>query len=303
MIIFDYTGIAYASIFAPIGIPEEDIDERIVRHMILNTLRMYVDMLAKDYGGPVYIAADSNSWRKEIFPHYKAARKKKREDRKIDWKMAHETMDTVFEEIDDILPYHTLRVPRAEADDIIGVLVRDHSKSDNDGRIVIVSSDKDFVQLQKYEKVDQYSPNRKTYIREDHPNEALFEHVVRGDTSDGVPNILSDEDTLVTEGKRQKPMAAKKLAEWTSDYEGFQQNILGENPELAKRFKTNYQLIALSETPRDLVEEIRNAIAASTDKTAPTKKDFYQYLIDNRCSELIESIDDFYKTKTMISLV
>ena len=66
---------------------------------------------------------------------------------------------------------------------------------------MIISGDKDFIQLQKYSNVSQYSPILKKHVN-GKENDYIRVHILKGDTSDGMINVLSNDDVFV-EGLRQ----------------------------------------------------------------------------------------------------
>ncbi len=81
MIILDYNQIALSNIIAQKLAPEEDL----IRHMILNSIRMYNQKFKKDYGDIVIASDGAMSWRRTYFPNYKASRRKNREESAVDW--------------------------------------------------------------------------------------------------------------------------------------------------------------------------------------------------------------------------
>ena len=216
MIIVDYSGIALASI-----IINKTFDEQMIRHMILNSLRMYRTRYKDEYGEMILAVDASNNWRRKAFPQYKANRKKDRGKSTFDWNEAFRILNKIREEISENFPYTVIRVDGCEADDIIGTLVSmnpDHNNDFNPQKTMIVSSDRDFLQLQRFKNTKQYSPILKKEISTDNPRYYLQTHIVRGDKGDGVPNILSDDNVFV-EGFRQKPMSKKKVDEIIQDLE------------------------------------------------------------------------------------
>ena len=178
----------------------QDIEEDMVRHMILNSIRMYRTMF-KEKHGEVVLAYDSRHyWRRDIFPEYKASRKKGRENNQEQWDKIFNFLGRLKKEFKEMLPYKFIEVYGAEADDIIGTLCREYQ----DQKTMIISGDKDFIQLQKYENVSQYSPITKKMVNGHNPDTYIKEHILKGDTGDGIPNVLSPDHTFV-EGLRQRP--------------------------------------------------------------------------------------------------
>ena len=283
MIIVDYSGIALASI-----IINKTNDEELIRHMILNSLRMYRTRYKEEYGDMVLAVDAANNWRRKAFPQYKANRKKYREESSFDWNEAFRILNLVREEILENMPYKVIKIDGCEADDVIGTLVTMKSKVEfNPEKIMIVSSDRDFLQLQKYPNVKQFSPLKKEEMIE--PNARLFleNHIIRGDKGDGVPNILSDDNVFV-EGFRQTPMSKKKVDAIIEDVND------GELLYAASWYRNycrNKKLIDLSETPSDLKTQIINTY----DEQDPwlKKGKVFPYLVAKRCNNLIESVQEF----------
>ena len=163
MILVDMNQIGVASVMMHLNITKRDsVDVPLVRHMILNSLRMYRQMFHEEYGELVICYDSRHYWRRDFFPEYKASRKKTRETSGHDWNDIFDCLNTVKEELIEFFPYKVLEVYGAEADDIIAALCLE-LEFDN-GKTVILSGDKDFVQLQKYTNVSQYSPiHKKVY--------------------------------------------------------------------------------------------------------------------------------------------
>ena len=202
MILLDFSQVCLSGILAS---GNKDFGEDLVRHMVLNSIRNFKSRFS-NYGELVICCDDKNYWRKQMFPYYKANRKKSREASSLDWNMIFNTLSMIKEEVKENFPYVVLQVESAEADDLIATMVERYGN--NGEKIMIVSGDKDFAQLQRYKNVSQYSPITKKMIKVDDPMEYLFEHVIRGDSGDGVPNILSRDDVFVN-GLRQKPLQEK----------------------------------------------------------------------------------------------
>ena len=209
MIIIDMNQITLASLMMHLNMTKsKEPDENMVRHMILNSVRMYRSQFTEEYGEVVLAYDSKHYWRRDFFPNYKASRRKGREKSDLDWDAIFEVLNKIKAEFKDNLPYKYLEVYGAEADDIIATLVKNKKEP-----IMIVSGDKDFIQLQKYSDVKQYSPILKKYVNGYNPDTYIKEHILKGDTSDGVPNVLSPDNTFV-DGLRQKPLTKKKIENW-----------------------------------------------------------------------------------------
>ncbi len=265
-----------------IGSSRTAVDESLVRHMILNTVRTYVKKFKESHGPEVVIACDNkNYWRREIFPHYKAGRKKAREASGHDWSTIFDCLNKIRDELRDHSPYKVVTVDTCEADDIIATLVQKHSATQ---KIMILSSDKDFAQLQRYPNVEQYSPILKKYIKEPLPLLQLKQLIIRGDKGDGIPNILSRDDCFVT-ASRQKPITEAKIIGWMN-----QEPKEFCNEEMLRNFSRNETLIDLTKIP----ERLQNAILDTYENAkGHSKQDFMNYMIANRLKNLIEVLDDF----------
>ena len=283
MIIMDYSGIALASI-----IINKTFEESLIRHMILNSIRMYRSRYVDEYGEIVLACDGPNNWRRSAFPQYKANRKKGRDESTFDWNEAFRILHLVREEIKENFPYKVIHIDQCEADDIIGTLV--DLKSDvpiNPEPIMIVSSDRDFVQLQRFPNVKQYSPILKKEVVESNPRLFLQTHIIKGDKGDGVPNILS-EDNVFVEGFRQTPMSKKKIDNIIQDLD---EGELLYAASWYRNYCRNKKLIDLTETPEDLRKEIINSYIKQD--VWSNKFKTFNYLVAKRCNNLIESVQEF----------
>lgn len=281
MIIIDYNAIAIANIITQ----KLDVQEDMIRHMILNSIRMYNKKFRKEYGQMV-IATDSSNWRREVFPQYKFKRRDGREESSLDWNEIFRIINLVFEEIGDNLPYKTLKIDGCEADDIIGTLVERTQEFGQHDDVMIVSADKDFIQLQKYNNVRQFSPMTKKFIQDSNPRRYLFDQILKGDSSDGVPNVFSGDNTFV-DGIRQSPMTKKKMEYFFENAENLESVM---ESEVYRNYIRNKTLIDLSQTP----EELKNTIINRYDNQKISHKSkVLNYLIKKRCKLLIESVEEF----------
>jgi len=279
MILLDYSQTVIGS-FMAMGRGKPVVEEDLLRHTILNSIRMFRNQFSKDYGEMVICCDGKDNWRKKVFPEYKANRRKNRENDPTDWKTLFELLHEMREDLTKYFPYKVMHVDTAEADDIFGVLV-DHCE---ENPTLILSSDKDFIQLQKYQGVRQWSPLQKKFVVGD-PAASLYDKTFRGDTGDGVPNILSSDDTLITEGKRQTPVTKKKMELWR-----------GKKPEefcneaMLRNYHRNKTLVDLRETP----ESIRiNIVNQYDNQEAGDRSQLWNYFVDNRLKNLMDVIDEF----------
>ena len=279
MIIIDMNQITLASVMMNMHMTKSDeLEEDMIRHMILNSIRMYRIMFKEEYGEVVLTYDSRHYWRREIFPQYKQNRKKGRENDSKDWDKIFGLLNSIKSEFKEILPYKYVEVYGAEADDVIATLCKEYQ----DQKTMIVSGDKDFIQLQKYKNVKQYSPILKKYVNGHNPDTYIKEHILKGDSSDGVPNVLSPDHTFV-EGLRQRPLSKKKIEAWIKSETGMSE-------EVKRNYQRNHKLINLDNTPEDLQKSILD-----TFNEAPygDRSKILTYFIENKLKELTDSIGDF----------
>ena len=279
MILLDYSQIALSNI-----IVQKLNDENMIRHMILNSIRMYNKRYRAEYGQMVICADGMNTWRKQYFPEYKANRKKRRDaTSNMDWPEIFRILTLVREEIRENLPYKVLHMEGCEADDIIGALAMRTQEFGQGEPVMIVSSDKDFIQLQKYNNVKQFSPIQKKVVVDKNPRQYTFEHICRGDPGDGVPNVLSP-DNCFTDGLKQTPLRKTVIDFWVDNLDNMPE-------EIKRNYQRNKTLIDLSEIPR----HIYNSIIQEYDSQIPAMRmKVLTYLINKRCKNLIEVVEEFY---------
>ena len=257
-------------------------DENMIRHMILNTIRMYKQKF-NEYCDVVVVADAGGNWRKDVYPQYKASRKKSRDSSSIDWDEVFRITNLVREEIKENFPFKVMHVWGCEADDVIAHLVENTQEFGKHEEVMIVSADHDFKQLQRYDNVKQFSPLVKKAVKEDNPRVNLMEKILTGDAGDGVPNVLSDDNVFV-EGRRQTPLSAKKKAILMED-----EKALGE--EVYRNIQRNRKLIDLRETPAPVIKEIINIFEEQDPWN--NKGKVFPYLVEKRCKRLIEVVQEF----------
>jgi len=249
MILVDMSQISLASMMMHLNMNKTTKpDEAMVRHMILNSLRMYRSKFKEEFGELVLCFDSRHYWRRDHFPNYKAGRKKSRESSNLDWDAIFGCLNEIKQELKDYFPYKHIEVYGAEADDVIAALCLE-LEYDN-GKTLILSGDKDFIQLHRFTNVSQYSPITKKMINGYDPYQYLDEHILKGDTSDGVPNVLSPDNTFV-DGLRQKPLGKKKIAEWTGEILMPVEMAIPDG-EVKRNFQRNQQLIDLSKAPEEI---------------------------------------------------
>lgn len=288
MILVDLNQVMISNLMMHIGSHKSaPIEEDLVRHMVLNSLRKYKVRFEEKYGDLVLCCDDKHYWRRDIFPYYKAGRKKDRKASGYDWHAIFDTIRLVKDEIKENFPYKVIQIERAEADDIIGSLCHKYGHFTINGglveQILILSGDKDFVQLQKYGNVEQYSPVQKRFIRVNNPAQFIAEHIMKGDRGDGIPNFLSPGNTFVIES-RQKPLTTKKINAWSAMAP---EEFCDDN--MMKGWKRNQQLVDLDFIP----DNIQEAAVTEYENQVPPSGKLMNYFMKHRLRNLTDSIGDF----------
>jgi hypothetical protein len=282
-ILIDYNQVILASLFASIGNHHNvDIDENLIRHMFLNSIRANRKKFTKDYGEIIICADNKNSWRREAYPYYKANRRKSRDESELDWSQLFSVMDTIRTELKEVFPYKVIHIEHCEADDAIGTICHEMGEVLNTGgeKFLVLSGDKDYIQLQKYSNVDQYDPIRKRWIRNDNPENYLKEHIIRGDKGDGVPNILSPDNCLAL-GERQKAMTKPRLSKMLNG---------DMDAETQRRFYRNKMMIDLEEIPQKYKDQILVEYYAEKDVG---REHLFNFFVEKKLKNLITDIQDF----------
>ena len=273
--------IALASVMMQLRMDEtKQVDEGMVRHMTLNSIRNYVMQFKSDYvesDADVILAWDSKHyWRRDYYPQYKAGRKKTRESSNLDWNEIFGVTNKIRDEIKENLPYKSVEVYGAEADDIIAIVSNSYDK------VMIVSSDKDFIQLHK-ENIKQWSPVTKQEVNGHDPDTYIKEHVLKGDSGDGVPNVLSPDHTF-TDGLRQKPLGKKRIEKMINE------NMNDWSDEVKRNYQRNYKLINLKNIPKDIESNIIDEVDKSS---CGDRSKLLNYFTVNKLKTLTENIGDF----------
>jgi len=264
------------------GKPEVKPNLDMVRQMVLNSLRGFNIKFRDEYGKMILCSDAPNPWRREIFPLYKHSRRKGRVDSDTDWDNIFDIMLTIKNELIENFPYIVMHVAKAEADDIIACLI----KLREEDKYLIVSGDKDFIQLHHYGDVYQFSPILKGFIgANEDPIQFLHEQIIKGDRSDGVPNVLSADDIFLDKGVRQRPINKKRLAEFT-DIE----TSLDTEPSIKKNYQRNKRLIDLSQIPEHIEKSIINTYK---NYKAKDRSLLLDYFMKNKMKTLIEQVNDF----------
>ena len=279
MILVDNSQIIIASIFNALR-DNPIIDDNIVRHLVVNAYRTIRKKFGAEYGDMVICNDSPNCWRKAIFPYYKQNRKSKQRTADVDWDQIYKSMGTIREEIIEAFPYKHIKLEGAEADDIIAIMVR---RFHNQEKIVIISNDKDFQQLQQFPNVKQYSNITKDFVVCENPTAFLYEHIIRGDSSDGVPNILSDDSCIIDPSKRQNRVTKKVIADVLASLDNIETSVY------AKNWERNKTLIDFSSIPQNIEDQILDIYH----EKMPHKETILNYMIKHKLVNMMDSIQEF----------
>lgn len=279
MILIDLSQFLITSVFAQMkpGSYNYELDENLLRHILLNSLRA-VKVKHNNFGDVVLACDDKDYWRRKVFPYYKAGRKKTRDESGLDWNTIFESLHKFKAELREYFPYKVVQVPNVEADDIIAVLCKHFHQEP----IVIASSDKDYMQLQKYPFVMQYNPITKTDMLCNNPERFLMEHIIKGDPGDGIPNCLSPDNTFVN-GLRQKPITQKRIESIIKDYDSLDENT-------KRNFLRNKAIIDFDQIPETIEG---NIIFEYSNQTNRDRSKLFNYFIEHKLKNLMENIGDF----------
>lgn len=281
MILVDLNQVLISNLMAQTRGKAENLpDKEMVRHMVINSLRGFNLKFKSEYGSNIVLCADAGDpWRRDIYPNYKHARRKGRVDSATDWDNIFNVITEIKHEIAENFPYVMMYIEKAEADDIIATLVKHINEP-----IMIISGDKDFIQLQTKINVKQYSPIQKKFVGEGiDPKIFLHEQIIKGDRSDGIPNILSPDDIFLTKEK-QRPINKKRLEEWSTA------DRIPLGSETSKYYERNKRLIDLSCIPEELEKTIINTYR---DYKIPSRSKLLPYFMKHKLKSLMENIGDF----------
>ena len=282
MILVDYNAVAIGNLV----VQRLDVEENLLRHMILNSIRMYRQKFQNEYGEIVIVADGQANWRRDVFPQYKYKRRKSRDESKIDWNEAFRIINMVRDEIRDHFPYKVMHEPNCEADDVIARLALETQEFGKHEPVMIISADHDFIQLHKYDNIKQYSPMLKKFVKDKNPRLYSMTHIFKGDGGDGVPNVLSDDNVFVDD-RRQTPVTKKKLDAWLEAED--LQKVMGDT--IYRNYLRNKKMIDLTETPDAIKEQIINSF--ENQDPGKNKGKVFPYLVRKRCKRLVECVQEF----------
>ena len=289
MVLVDFNQIAIGSVMVSLHRGAE-LSEDFVKHLILNQLRYYRQKFFEEYGELVICCDSKHYWRRDYFPNYKVNRKKERETTGHDWDTIFNCLHAIRDDLTEYFPYKVVETYGAEADDIIATLIR-FVKTNR--KHLILSSDKDFIQLHG-PNVDQFSPVSKRMVNGKDPKAYLQEHILKGDRSDGVPNVLSPDDTFIAD-KRQKPLrkaTVSTILEAMNEYDPIDLYNLAKCPRdtWIRNYQRNEVLIDLGYIPDELMMLINKEY---NEAKVGERSQLLNYFIQNRLTQLIDNVGDF----------
>lgn len=294
MLIIDLSNVVITKVQEYIAHEKGDVDENTLRHITLSQI-LFFRKKFREYGQVVLAIDSKNYWRKDVFKYFKQHRVKLRKDSKMDWVEFHRIYNIIKDELKANFPYISVHIPRVEADDIIAVLTK---RVYSHERVMIISADKDMIQLQKKcgnKNIKQYSPQTKKLLTEANSDYDLFTHYIKGDSSDGIPNILSDDDTFICPDKRQTSIYKSFIEKmWSRVLKERVLSSVSENlesdDELIQKFKRNIRLIDVDFIPNDIQESIVDEYIKAKDNIV---NNIYKYLIKNRMKLLMKNVGEF----------
>lgn len=286
MILFDFSPIVIGSVHAA----KKDIetangDIGLIRHLVLNTIRSLTAKYKREYGETVIATDTGSSWRKQQFPQYKANRAKNREKSSLDWNLIFIALDQIKDELIHFYPGKVISIPTIEADDIIGRLTQNAKEP-----VVIISPDSDMRQLLN-SSVMQYSPLlKKEYnmtIKE--ASDEFLTKLIKGDPGDGVPNIRSDDNVFVENG-RQTPIRSKDIDEiiQSGNIPAAIERKFGTTA--VRNYYRNRSLISLTDLPESITDKIDSAYQSAT---SGNRHAFMNYLIEKNLGALTTALEEF----------
>lgn len=245
-----------------------------MRHSLLKNILSSVRKFNPD---KVFICCDSKkNWRKKLFTPYKEHRKEAKEKQDVDWSKFYETIEEVSDGFMVAFPFHVIKVPYLEADDIIASLIRKNEKEENH---IVITSDGDYKQLIQYNNVKIYDPMKKDFMKTNNPLFDLELKIIMGDKSDNIPAIAP----------RIGEKTAEKLIEGEAAYKDQTLSQLLENSEIKKNYDLNTKLIDLKKIPKDLINLLDKEL--SEYKLSSTKG-MFQYFINNGMRDMVSKIEE-----------
>jgi 5'-3' exonuclease len=264
------------------------------KHVFLSELKFMVE---KHKPTRFIIVFDSKlgSWRKNIYPEYKANRKIARELSKVDFKEFFKVSNPFLKDLKDVFcNLEILEFDGIEGDDIIAVLCQNFKE-----KITIISTDKDFHQLQVFKNVKQYEPKKKQMVNVLNPKISLEQKIIGGDENDNIPAIVPRCGKV----KVANIMSSDLISNiYDEEYLKEEENVKAIvkkykiNPEeIKKNLQRNTELIDLKFIPKDISEKILKTLREPNTKKFDGRK-FMSFLVEHRMGNLVEKMQDYNET-------
>ena len=215
---------------------------------------------------------DSESWRKQVYPEYKANRAAKREQSVVNFDVFFPVLEKFINDIADSfknIPF--VKIPYAEADDCIATIVKNHPDWD----IINVSSDRDFYQLFKYPNYRQWDAMKHTFIEGLDPDVELMVKILTGDSSDNIPGLKRGIGP-----KRALKIINEDVNQWI------------ENEKLQPEYERNMKLISFDCIPKEIELAINDVINNLTYGEPDTKK-YFKFIQMSGLAELMNTFTDY----------
>lgn len=281
MIIMDLSNLVFSQVLDFERTTKMQPDMQVIRNLVIDRMRTHKEKL-REFADEIVIAVDSRYYqRKRVFKYYKAKRAAGREASTFDWDAFFPMFDAFKQELRDYFPVKMIEVEGAEADDIMGVLGMRYGPHK---KVCIVTSDHDMIQVQQIcPQVKQWSAFHGKFLTPKNAEYDLFTHIVKGDGGDGIPNILSPDDVLVTPGARQKSVMTKKMVE-QAKFGVEQPDQFCDTEIMLERFNRNRTLVDLRMIP----EEIQSSIVEAYEESKPNVGKMYDYLMANRLTKILK---------------
>jgi 5'-3' exonuclease len=217
------------------------------RHLLMNSLMAPIHK--GDYDEIIIAYDNKNYWRNDIYPEYKAQRKKARDDSTIDFDAFFVEFDEFINEFMELYPvFKHVRVDRCEADDIIAVISKYHSGLGNN--VIIYTSDGDFKQLLKYKNITVYNPIKKKNMTSLNPDKELKIKCIMGDKGDNIFAIKNRCGIKTAEKILNDPNFTLMMLDYYSENnENKESKLTEEELDMAKKYELNQNLINFDNIP------------------------------------------------------
>lgn len=253
-VLIDFNGLAMPAYFKIPG-----ITKNLLMKYLLHKLAYFKNIFKTN--DIIIVLEAGNNWRKDKFPYYKINRDKSN----IDFELIQKCIKDL-----EAIGFCTFSDKKCEADDCIAVLAKHFGKTEE---VVIVSGDKDFIQLID-KNIKLYSD--KDYITVENTQQFLQDLILKGDVCDGIPNVLSPDETFYEKMRQIR----------------FSKKTLKENVEEYPYFKRNQELIDFNYIPKEIQDSIIEKVSGITMFYSYTKNSIYKFFIKNKMGSLLETIHE-----------